>query len=169
VRRNSHEICAKQMAGHESFAPTANQSAVSVVKRRVLPLLLVGLLSLVFIQPTAADDDVETLTTRFSAVGRYGIVAAGVGMANSSSGDIVLEVPGQAVVAAYLYWGGHDDLDVTPPSAPPGGGGDDTIYLNRDHSGSPRKITANTAHTYGPTYWVWDHFTPTPSPASAPK
>jgi hypothetical protein len=158
VRSNSHEAFATQTAGDESLAPSANHSAGSVIKRRVLPLLLVGLLSIVSIQAAAADDGVETLTTRFSAVGRYGIVAGGVGMVDSSSGDIVLEVPGQAVVAAYLYWGGHDDLGVNPPSAPPGGGGDKTIYLDRDNSGSPRKLTANSAHTYGPRYWAWDNW-----------
>jgi hypothetical protein len=158
VRMNNREIRAKQMAGDESLAPSANHSAGSVIKRRVLPLLLVCLLSIVSAQPTAADDGVETLTNRFSAVGRYGIVAGGVGMVNSSSGDIVLDVPGQAVVAAYLYWGGHDDLGVNPPSAPPGGGGDRAIYLDRDHSGSPRRLTANPAHTYGPSYWAWDHW-----------
>jgi len=75
----------------------------------VLALLLAGLLLVVVVQPAAADDTTETLTKRWSGVGRYGIVAQGVGMDGVSTGDILgLNVPG-TVVAAYLYWEGHDN------------------------------------------------------------
>lgn len=148
-----------------TLVPTILQSTMSplrnvdrgvggVMRKWLLPVLLASLLVFTSVQVAAADDTTETLTTRFSAEGRYGIVAAGVGMRDSPSGDIVLNVPGQEVVAAYLYWAGHDDLGVQPPVLPPSGGGDNTVGLDRDSSGTPIMLSANAAHTYGPAYWL---------------
>ena len=125
-----------------------------VLRQWVVPVLLASLLAFMWIQSAAADDTTETLATRFSAVGRYGLVAAGVGMRDSPSGDIVLNVPGQEVVAAYLYWAGHDDLGVQPPAMLPIGGGDYTVSLDRDGAGTPIMLSADSAHTYGPAYWL---------------
>jgi hypothetical protein len=148
-----------------ALVPTVLQSTMSplrnvdrgvggVMRKWLLPVLLASLLVFMLVQVAAADDTTETLTTRFSAVGRYGIVAAGVGMRDSPSGDIVLNVPGQEIVAAYLYWAGHDDLGVDPTGMLPVGGGDNTVGLDRDSSGTPIMLTANAAHTYGPSYWL---------------
>ena len=75
----------------------------------------------------------------YSTTGRKAVVANGVGMLASSSGDIALNVPGEPV-KAFLYWAGYH----TDP------GGDDTVNLAVD-GGSAVAITADT--TYGPDYW----------------
>jgi hypothetical protein len=111
--------------------------------KRVLALLLASLLLVVVIQPAAADDTVEVLNTRWSGVGRYGIVAQGVGMDGVSTGDILgLNVPG-TVVAAYLYWEGHDYRWDVPV-------GDDSVDLSVD--GGPA-VTLPADGTYGPLRW----------------
>ncbi len=77
---------------------------------------------------------------RYEAEGRYALVAGGVGMRDSPSGDIILDVPG-TVIQAYLYWGGYDDEET---------GGDDTVSLAVD--GSPAtSIIADDS--YGPRPW----------------
>lgn len=122
----------------KSNAETARRS------RPAWLLCLLLLATLLAAQPAAADDTVEMHTERFSAQGNYAIAAAGVGMLDSSSGDIILDVPGQSVKAAYLYWSGLDGQD----------GGDDTVTLARDGGGEPTTITADpTEGTYGPLVW----------------
>jgi hypothetical protein len=109
--------------------------------KRGLALLLAGLLLVVVVQPAVADDTTETLTKRWSGVGRYGVVAQGVGMTGTDTGDIFgLNVPG-TVVAAYLYWSGYD----TGTTA-----GDDTVALAID-GGIPAALTADGS--YGPSFW----------------
>ncbi len=111
--------------------------------KRVLALLLASLLLVVVVQPAAADDTTETLTTRWSGVGRYGIVAQGVGMDGVSTGDIFgLNVPG-TVVAAYLYWEGHDHRYNAPV-------GDNNVDLRVD-GGPVVTLTADGIH--GPLEW----------------
>jgi len=105
----------------------------------VLALLLASLLLVVVVQPAAATDTTETLTKRWSGVGRYGIVAQGVGMDAVTTGDILsLDVPG-TVVAAYLYWSGYDDT-----------AGDNTVSLSVD-GGLAVPLTADGS--YGPLFW----------------
>lgn len=106
----------------------------------VLALLLASLLLVVVVQPAAATDTTEALTQRFSGVGRYGIVAQGVGMDGVSTGNIPLNVPG-TVIAAYLYWSGYDDT-----------AGDNIVDLTID-GGLTVGLTADAGHTYGPLWW----------------
>jgi len=111
--------------------------------KRVLALLLASLLLVVVVQPAAADDTTETLAKRWSGVGRYGIVAQGVGMDGVSTGDILgLNVPG-TVVAAYLYWEGHDYRWAGPV-------GDDSVDLSVDGG---LAVTLPADGTYGPLRW----------------
>jgi hypothetical protein len=107
--------------------------------KSVLALLLAGLLLVVVVQPAAATDTTEVFVQRFSATGRYGVVAQGVGMFGVSTGDILgLNVPG-GVVAAYLYWSGYDDT-----------AGDNMVSLSVD-GGAAVGLTADGS--YGPLFW----------------
>ena len=109
-------------------------------------LLLPGtlLLGALVRQPAMADDVEEVHTRRFAAEGRYALIAGGVGMMASSSGDIILEVPGGAIEAAYLYWSGTSSED----------GGDDTVSLARDGVVvAPHLVADPVDGTYGPRLW----------------
>jgi hypothetical protein len=111
-----------------------------------LYLLLLAILLLP--KPAVADDNVEAHSERFSIEGKYAIVASGVGMLDSSSSEITLDVPGQAIKAGYLYWSGFGSQD----------GGDDTVTLARD-GGSATSITADSATgTYGPLHWWGENY-----------
>lgn len=95
-------------------------------------LLLIGtILPLVF-----AD---VSFTIRFDEVGNYGMVAAGVGLKDATSGDVFIDVPG-TVVAAYLYWAG---IDVET-------GGDDSVVFDG--------VTLTADEAYGPESWFSDRF-----------
>jgi hypothetical protein len=87
-------------------------------------------------QLVTAEDTEEVHTTRYDETGPYALVAGGVGMRHSSSGDIPLNVPG-TVNKAYLYWGGYDDDEE----------GDDTVSLTVDGD-ITTTITADGS--YGP-------------------
>ena len=100
-----------------------------------LAILLVVNLAEVF-----ADDSEETLQLRFQGEGHYGIVAAGVGMTDSSYGNIELTVPGTSILGAYLYWSGYAEY------AP----GDDIVSLSVD-GGSPSGLIAD--EIAGPAPW----------------
>jgi len=108
----------------------------------LVPLLLVILLWIP--QLVTAEDLVEVLTLRYEAEGRYALAAGGVGMTNSPSGDILLDVPG-TVIQAYLYWGGWDEI---------GDGGDDTVSLSVDGSVAT-PLTAD--ETFGPAFWFGNY------------
>jgi hypothetical protein len=95
-------------------------------------------------QLVTAEDSVEVLTLRYGAEGPYALVAGGVGMTNSPSGDILLDVPG-TVIQAYLYWGGWDEI---------GDGGDDTVSLSVD-GGVATPLTAD--ETFGPAFWFGNY------------
>lgn len=76
----------------------------------------------------------------FTAIGRISIVSGGVGLNGVDPGTISINVPGTEVIAAYLYWGGHD----TGASA-----GDDDVTFD----GTP--ITADNSYSgwwYGSEY-----------------
>ena len=86
------------------------------------------------------------LIVRYQAIGRYDIVAGGVGLLEITSGDIILYIPG-TVIQAYLYWAGFATTDL---------GAYDTLYLSRD-GGSNNEVTAIDA--YGPDPWIdEDHY-----------
>lgn len=110
---------------------------------------VVGLMAMSLALPLAVtgDDGLEMHTERFSAEGRYAIVAAGVGMLTKSSGDIQLHVPGRGVKAAYLYWSGHGKST----------SGDNTVSLARDGVLVAPNVVAGPGGTYGPVVW-WDGY-----------
>lgn len=96
-----------------------------------------------------ADDTEEVLVPRFSAEGRLGVVAAGVGMMRNGArgpGTIEIEVPGTAVRAAYLYWSGHGADEA----------GDGSVTLTRAADGESLVVDASDeggGATYGPLFW----------------
>jgi uncharacterized repeat protein (TIGR01451 family) len=106
------------------------------------------LLAAVLLLPSwiAADDTLEVLTERFTTEGQYAIAAQGVGMADSSTGSFLLDVPGVAVRAAYLFWGGYDVET----------GGDDTVSLAVDGSVAVSNLVAD--EVYGPALWFSDNY-----------
>lgn len=107
-------------------------------KQTVMITLSILLLTSAIVPAVLAD---AALTNeRYNATGRYSIVANGVGLESTTSGDIVIDVPG-VVVAAYLYWAGYDYMD----------GGDDSVLLQ----GVP--ITANDQ--FGPDLWYDSFYT----------
>jgi len=108
----------------------------------VVSLLLVVLLWIP--QLVTAEDPVEVLTLRYEGEGPYVLVPGGVGMTNSPSGDIILDIPG-TVIQAYLYWGGWDEI---------GDGGDDTVSLSVD-GGVATPLTAD--ETFGPAFWFGNY------------
>ena len=80
------------------------------MNKKKLSLILSGLLVLSAIIPFVfADSAIDT--ERFSAVGNLGIVANGLGLDTVDSSDITINVPGDAVIAAYLYWAGFDYIN----------------------------------------------------------
>jgi hypothetical protein len=108
----------------------------------LVSLLLVALLWIP--QLVTAEDSVEVLTLRYEAEGPYALAAGGVGMTNSPSGDMPLDVPG-TVIQAYLYWGGWDEI---------GDGGDNMVSLSVD-GGVATPLTAD--ETFGPAFWFGDY------------
>ncbi|MCP4427718.1 MAG: DUF3344 domain-containing protein [Chloroflexi bacterium] len=74
--------------------------------------------------------------------GTYDIVVGGVGMRDLTSNSVNLTVPGDSVVAAYLYWSGIG-LDGAQT-------GDDAVTFQVD-ADPPQAIVADD--TYGPSYW----------------
>lgn len=102
-----------------------------------LPVSVV-LAMLLLLIPLAALADVA-FTQSYSAQGNYAIVADGVGLTGSSTGDITLNVPGTPI-QAFLYWAGNDILT----------GGDDTVNLSVN-GGPAVSLTADTQ--YGPEFW----------------
>ena len=107
-------------------------------KVTIFILLTVLVLMGVEVRGLWAKPDGE-LTERFEGVGRYDIVAGGVGLYGTTFGDIDLNVPG-TVIQAYLYWAGYD----TDP------GGDDTVDFAID--GGPA-TTLIADFIYGPDFW----------------
>jgi len=75
------------------------------MRKAILILILSTLLLMGTIVP-ATFADAELTDSRFQSTGKYSIVASGVGLEGTTSGAITLNVPGQSVVAAYLYWSG---------------------------------------------------------------
>ncbi len=120
-----------------------------------MALAALGLLLLV--APAAvADDTEEVLVPRFAADGRYGVVAAGVGMLRNGApgpGAIEIDVPGTSVRAAYLYWSGYGTADT----------GDCAVTLRREADGETLAVDAHCdLGTFGPAYWFdgyyyWSH------------
>jgi hypothetical protein len=124
----------------------------TVLAYRFLGLFLLLPLILLLPQGALADDIEEVLKERYLADGRYGIVAAGVGMtrpARPGPGTIQIQIPGSGVPVAYLYWAGYG-LET---------GGDDTVTLTRDSDGQSLTVTANPVDgVFGPTFWWDDHW-----------
>ncbi|MCB8984846.1 MAG: DUF3344 domain-containing protein [Ardenticatenaceae bacterium] len=82
------------------------------------------------------------LTVRYtSGEGHYATVSGGAGLEGLSSNTFTLTVPGQAVVAAYLYWAG-----VNENGAP----NDPNVSFQVD-GGTVNSLTADV--TYGPSFW----------------
>jgi hypothetical protein len=115
--------------------------------RKVFALLSLFLLVSLLVPAWAlADDTEEVLQPRFQEDGRYDIVADGVGMyreTNPGPGTIEIDVPGQSVRTAYLYWGGYGGQEA----------GDDIVTLTRDADGQSLEVVAD--ETFGPSFW-WD-------------
>jgi hypothetical protein len=68
---------------------------------------------------------------------------------NPGPGEIVIDVPGTAVQAAYLYWAGFARLD----------SGDDTLTLTRMSDGASELLVADpVTGTYGPAFWYAPYY-----------
>lgn len=125
----------------------SNRAPSRTSRRPILPILVaMALLALTF-QVTAADDTTDPLQLVLSEQGRYGIVAAGVGMEASATGVIQLTVPTGAtdIVAARLCWAGYD-LGVPFLF-------DNQVTLQRD-GGTAATIDAPVASQYEPGKWA---------------
>ena len=107
------------------------------MKKQIIPLLLCMALLVGVILPLALAD--VNLTSRFDEVGYYGVVTDGVGLKDTTSGDITIDVPG-TVVAAYLYWAGIDYLP----------GGDDSVEFEG--------VAITADESYGPEFWYDDKY-----------
>jgi hypothetical protein len=121
-----------------------------VSRSRIWRVLLALVLLVVFMptQPMSADDTAEVLDPVEVLTGHYGVAVWGVGLhdpgsGETSPGDIALNVPGTAVVRAYLVWSGFDTL---------AGGGDNTASLAVD-GGAATSVTADAE--YGGTTHYW--------------
>jgi LPXTG-site transpeptidase (sortase) family protein len=101
----------------------------------LLPILLTLLLLAI---PFLAAADAP-LTTSYSFTGNYGVAVGGIGVSDTGSGDIIIDVPG-APVQAFLYWALHD-IET---------GGDNTISLSVN-GGTAISIMADSS--FGPDYW----------------
>lgn len=90
------------------------------------------------------------LGIEYTAVGRYDVVADGVGLKDSTSGTINdFNVPG-TIEQAYLFWAGYDDNS-----------GDKEVDLTRDSDPlTTVTLTAGASETYGPDWWFgsYDHY-----------
>lgn len=94
--------------------------------------LLIG----VFIPSVFAD--AALTTARFEGTGNYGLVASGVGLYGTTSGDITINVLGTSVIAGYLYWAGYNLTTV--------GGDDDGVSFDGN--------AITTYDVYGPDLWL---------------
>jgi hypothetical protein len=115
-------------------------------------MLMVLLIMLALPSLTMADDTEEVLQDRFSGEGTWGIVAAGQGMHRGfkpGPGEIEIDVPGDSVVVAYLYWSGYAPLS----------GGDDTVVLTRESDDASLTLVADAdSGTYGPKEWTSGYY-----------
>ncbi|MHC3128601.1 MAG: DUF3344 domain-containing protein [Candidatus Bathyarchaeota archaeon] len=93
--------------------------------------MLIAFLVMGTIVPVVFADGALTVPS-FEAIGRISIVSSGVGLNGVDPGTISINVPGTSVIAAYLYWGGHDTGDSA---------GDDQVTFE----GTP--ITADNSYT----------------------
>jgi len=113
----------------------------------VLAVLLLFVLAAPLVLAQTGTEE-GPLTERFtSGEGRYATVAGGAGLEGLSSNTVSLNVPGQAVIAAYLYWAGVN-LDGAP---------DDPDVGFQVDGGAVNSITADV--TYGPSFWYTDYGT----------
>jgi len=130
------------------------------MKNRLTSLLTAVVLTMSLVPPLAtpqavvvADGPGETaLAQRYYATGQYNIVAAGIGLNGTENGNpeadrtMALDVPGDDIVQAYLYWSGYDahseagDLDYF-----------DEMALAVD-GGAADSVTADDS--FGPTLWL---------------
>ena len=113
-------------------------------RKYVLVVIVVLLLLVLTVPLVLAQTGTEEgpLTERFtSGEGRYATVAGGAGLEGLPSNTVTLNVPGQAVIAAYLYWAGVN-IDGAP--------NDPNVSFQVD-SGSVNSLTADV--TYGPSFW----------------
>jgi hypothetical protein len=122
---------------------------------RIWRVLLALVLLVVFMptQPMSADDTAEVLDPVEVLTGHYGVAVWGVGLhdpgsGETSPGDIALNVPGTAVVRAYLVWSGFDTLD---------GGGDNTVSLAVD-GGAATAVTADAEYGGATHYWYGNYY-----------
>jgi hypothetical protein len=107
------------------------------MKKIKISLLLCTLLVMGAILPLVLAD--VDLNSRFDEIGNYGVVKAGVGLKDTTSGIISIDVPG-TVYAAYLYWAG---IDYSP-------GGDDSVVFDG--------IAVTADESYGPELWYDDKY-----------
>ncbi|NLX08609.1 MAG: DUF3344 domain-containing protein [Chloroflexi bacterium] len=105
-----------------------------------LGLMLVVLIVLMAGGQTAYADG--PLTTTFTGTGRYAIASAGVGMTDTDTAQITLNVPG-TVVQAYLYWAMND---FSP-------GGDNTIDFGIQGNPPTTLVADGPGESYGPDFW----------------
>ncbi|WGM90409.1 MAG: hypothetical protein NUK63_04615 [Candidatus Bathyarchaeum tardum] len=74
------------------------------MKKQIVFLMLTALMMGTIVPSVFAD---VAFTSKVDMTGHYGIVAAGVGLEDLTTGDIQINVPG-TVEVAYLYWAGID-------------------------------------------------------------
>jgi hypothetical protein len=107
------------------------------LKKQASLLILTAFLVTGTIIPAVFADAALTVPS-FTAIGRISIVSSGVGLYGVDPGTISINVPGTEVIAAYLYWGGHD----TGASA-----GDDDVTFGITPGPPPTLITADRSYT----------------------
>jgi hypothetical protein len=115
------------------------------LKKQIEPLILIAFLVMGTIVPVVFADGALTVPS-FTAIGRISIVSSGVGLYGVDHGTISINVPGTSVIAAYLYWGGHDTGDSA---------GDDDVTFGITPGPPPTLITADNSYTdwwYGNEY-----------------
>jgi hypothetical protein len=107
---------------------------VKKMKKQLFSTLMCLLLMIGVFLPLAVAD--VSLTSRFDETGNYGMVAAGVGLTDVTSGDITIDFSG-TVVVAYLYWAGVDiGLE---------GMGDNAVVFEG--------VSVEADETFGPEFW----------------
>lgn len=115
------------------------------MKKQISPLILIAFLVMGTFVPVVFADGALTVPS-FTAIGRISIVSGGVGLYGVDPGTISINVPGTEVIAAYLYWGGHD----TGASA-----GDDDVTFGITSGPPPTLITADRSYT---DWWYGDQY-----------
>jgi len=126
------------------------------MKRIIIPTLAAAALILAMVALSTAgtpkvhaNPDGALTHSSFAAVGRYGIVADGVGLNGKDDSTeaefrtIQLDVPG-SVAKAYLYWAGYDSS--SDPSTV------NSVSVAVDNDPTPTTIIAG--ETYGPAEWA---------------